>query len=103
MVINYRDHRGSLADSLSTSRQYDSLKALHDDIGFDSIDYYGYDERCKQHLFIVKQNTVRSNFLSLELMPIPIGFIFESATKYPSEEEFERRANKLFEGYGHED
>lgn len=78
-MINYREQRGSLKDSLQTSRAYNSLLDLFHDLKNNSIysisptvsepditiSYYCYDDRVKQHLFMVKLNNN------------PMGFIFE--------------------------
>lgn len=63
--INYRPHRGTLAESLRESKVYASLKSLQNAIGFDEVKDYGYDERCRQRLMMVLKNGD------------PLGFVFE--------------------------
>lgn len=84
-MINYRDHSGILQESLETSRTYKSLLDLFNDLTIMlkswpgnkkinitdfTIQYYAYDDRIKQHLFIV---TYTGNTL---------GFIFEYEEQY---------------------
>lgn len=51
--IYYREHRGSLEDSLATTRSYASWPEFHKEVGFDDIKDYGYDGRCNQILWLV--------------------------------------------------
>lgn len=80
-MIKYREHRGSLEESLKTSMKFDKINELLDFIieksnipirhkGNIKIFYYGYDKRCNQELFIV----------SLEDYGV-FGFIYEDVVK----------------------
>lgn len=55
MKYGYRDHRELLEDSLSTKVYIDEK-----DFRFrlKKYEFYGYDERCRQILFIRKDNSV---------------------------------------------
>lgn len=67
-MIKFRRHRGTLEDSLETMQEFDSLMALKQYLenDLDNIGYYGYDERCKQDLWMVTNS-----------MHMPLGFICE--------------------------
>lgn len=58
--MKFRFHRGLLADSLATTQEFkienilNSLTINKKDTEI-KIRYYGYDERCKQDLYIVSQ------------------------------------------------
>jgi hypothetical protein len=82
-MIKYREHRGSLQESLDTAREFSTLKdclqyikgAYNDFPGHNiknikdfSIAYYGYDERVHQELYRV--------YCHSEL-PFILGFIYE--------------------------
>jgi hypothetical protein len=77
-MIKFRWHRGSLEESLATTREFDSLMELKYYLSIQpysgvspsifTIEYYIHDERCNQELFMVKLNG------------IPCGFIVE---EYP--------------------
>ena len=82
-MIKYREHRGGLQESLSTAREFSTLKdclqyvrGIYNDFPVHnvkniedfSIAYYCYDERCKQELYRV--------YCHSEL-PCIIGFIYE--------------------------
>ena len=58
MSIIYRPHRGTLEDSLKEIREFKSLTELAAFLGKPGrgelvIDYYGYDDRCGWHNWIV--------------------------------------------------
>lgn len=75
--MKFRQHRGSLEDSLKTTVSFDTFTAFKDYLvellGLEDtrqlhtldVEFYGYDERCDQYLHIVKYQDK------------PIGFIFE--------------------------
>lgn len=64
MRLMYRDHRTSLSDSLETAKEFSSIKEIIEYLssqfaGFYSklsikIEYYGYDDRVRQDLFMVR-------------------------------------------------
>lgn len=70
-MIKYREHRGSLEDSLDTSREFDTIKELfkflinemsqyccHISIQDIKVEYYGFDERCNQELYVVSSEKI---------------------------------------------
>jgi hypothetical protein len=87
-MIKYREHRGSLQESLETTREFSTLKdclqyvqgnwnerpgnsyARLDDI---QISYYGYDDRVKQELFQVYLKPPGFG----DLRHYMLGFIYE--------------------------
>ncbi len=82
-MIKYREHRGGLEESISTTREFSTLKdclqyvqgtynnfpghKVKNTEDF-SITYYGYDERCKQELYRVYCHSE---------IPFLLGFIYE--------------------------
>ncbi|HLX55270.1 MAG TPA: hypothetical protein VKR58_15105 [Aquella sp.] len=64
-MIKYREHRGSLEESLKTSKEFNNIKELFEYILFSlchveftnlsriNLRYYGFDKRCNQELFVV--------------------------------------------------
>lgn len=52
-MINYREHRGSLKESLATAKQFNSFEDFYKYVKFKKIEKYGYDPRVTQELFIV--------------------------------------------------
>lgn len=68
-MIKFRFHRGSLEDSLATTKEFRTVNEFFTYINPHSEKYnekyYGYDDRCKQDLTMVLINDK------------PIGFIIE--------------------------
>lgn len=52
-MINYREHRGGLKESLATAKQFNSFEDFYKHIKFKTIKKYGFDPRINQELFIV--------------------------------------------------
>lgn len=65
MVVRfgYREHRVTLDESLKT-RVYISCKTFDKMIKSDTFDYYGYDPRCHQYLWL----NAHYNWLFIELV-----------------------------------
>lgn len=74
--MKFRQHRGSLEDSLATTVSFSTFTEFKEYIrvllGLEehkpntlNVEFYGYDERCNQYLHIVTYEDK------------PIGFIFE--------------------------
>jgi hypothetical protein len=66
----FREHRGTLEDSLKTECQFKTftelkLKYLSSNRNRIEINYYGYDKRCEQDLWLVFVDS------------IPIGFAYD--------------------------
>lgn len=61
-MIKYREHRGSLAESMSTVREFEDAESLKHHVisehgeGVVTIERYGYDERINWHSYIVCHN-----------------------------------------------
>jgi len=86
-MIKYREHRGSLEESLKTSMEFDTIKKLLDflaermwssitheeKIKLIQIMYYGFDERCNQELYIVSYEQITEDGLRCGVF----GFIYE--------------------------
>ena len=70
--VNFREHRGSLQESLEMTKEFDSLYDLfnyYDPKDGNSLylGYYGFDNRCNQELFILQDANLGG----------VIGFVFE--------------------------
>lgn len=69
MKLFYREHRGSMEDSLATTKEFKSLRdicnsiCLKHDCFIEDVNISYYDDRCKQDLFIVKINKEAVGFL----------------------------------------
>lgn len=78
-MIKYREHRGSLEESLKTYQEFESIgklfKFIADNAFFPTsvrkikIMYYGFDERINQELFMVRSDDAGV-----------FGFIYEEVT-----------------------
>lgn len=80
-MIKYREHRGSLDESLKTSMKFETIKELFEFIiekhplllkieNF-RIYYYGFDKRCNHELYVV-------TYLDTENKECGVfGFIYE--------------------------